>query len=62
MCLKKTIGCALVVSYTVLAIALLVLTFHGVVRLVAAPGLIACSLGLTKKANVTTPNFDPTLT
>ncbi|XP_071729166.1 UPF0496 protein At1g20180-like [Rutidosis leptorrhynchoides] len=51
ICLKKTTGCALVASYTIIAIALIVLAFHGLVGIVASPALIACSLGLTKKAN-----------
>ncbi|KAI3516958.1 hypothetical protein L1887_16144 [Cichorium endivia] len=51
MCMKKTVGCALVASYTVLAVALVVLAFHGLVGIVASAGLISYLLGLTKKAN-----------
>ncbi|PWA58223.1 hypothetical protein CTI12_AA311640 [Artemisia annua] len=49
--MKSTMGCALVASYTVLAIALVVLAFHGLVGIVASPALITCLFGLTKKAN-----------
>ncbi|GKA36418.1 UPF0496 protein-like protein [Tanacetum coccineum] len=49
--MKNTMGCALVASYTVLAIALVVLAFHGLVGIVASPALITCLFGLTKKAN-----------
>ncbi|KAI3816978.1 hypothetical protein L1987_10764 [Smallanthus sonchifolius] len=50
ICLKKGVGCALVASYAMLAIALLVLAFHGLVGIVTSPGLISCLLGLTNKA------------
>ncbi|KAK1416453.1 hypothetical protein QVD17_32244 [Tagetes erecta] len=52
ICLKKGVGCALVASYGVLAIALLVFAFHGLVGIVTSPGLISCLLGLTNKAKV----------
>ncbi|KAI3734403.1 hypothetical protein L6452_13871 [Arctium lappa] len=47
--LKKSGGCALIASYAVLAVVLLVLACHGLVVTVAAPGLIGCFLGFTKK-------------
>ncbi|KAL7589786.1 hypothetical protein Lser_V15G36734 [Lactuca serriola] len=53
MCMKKAMGCALVASYTVLAVALLVLAFHGLIGIVVSAGLISCFLGLTRKANTT---------
>ncbi|KAL8218420.1 hypothetical protein R6Q57_021793 [Mikania cordata] len=52
ICLKKGVGCALVASYTVLVVALLVLAFHGFVGIVTSPGLISCLLGLTKKVKM----------
>lgn len=48
---KKASGCALVVSYTILAVALLVLACHGLIVTVASPGLIACLFGLIKNSN-----------
>ncbi|KAJ9553878.1 hypothetical protein OSB04_017923 [Centaurea solstitialis] len=47
--LKKFGGCALITSYTILAVVLLVLACHGLVVAIAAPGLIGCVVGLTKK-------------
>ncbi|XP_076920195.1 UPF0496 protein At1g20180-like [Bidens hawaiensis] len=52
VCLKKGIGCALIASYTVLAVAFLVLTLHGLVGIATSAGLLACSLGLTNKAKM----------
>ncbi|KAM7517298.1 hypothetical protein LguiA_006881 [Lonicera macranthoides] len=46
---KKLVGCALIVSYGALAMALMMLIFHSVVGTLAAPGFIACSLGFFKK-------------
>ncbi|CAH1431027.1 unnamed protein product [Lactuca virosa] len=48
ICLKKCGGFALIASYTVLAITLIVLACHGLVVTLASPGLIACFLGLFK--------------
>ncbi|KAJ0475312.1 hypothetical protein HanRHA438_Chr13g0577481 [Helianthus annuus] len=53
ICLKKGVGCALVASYSVLVLALLVLALHGLVGIVTSSGLFACSLGLTNKAKMT---------
>nr|XP_043619228.1 UPF0496 protein At1g20180 [Erigeron canadensis] len=48
---KKSGGCVLVGLYVILAVTLLVLACHGLVVAAASPGLIACSLGLVKKAS-----------
>ncbi|XP_050363241.1 UPF0496 protein At1g20180 [Argentina anserina] len=47
--LKKVGGVGLVVSHSALSIALLVFAFHSMIGLVAAPAIIACSVGLCKK-------------
>ncbi|KAK9271393.1 hypothetical protein L1049_026983 [Liquidambar formosana] len=46
---KKVAAFSLVMSCGALTIALLVCAIHSVVGIVAAPGLVACSLGLFKK-------------
>ncbi|XP_076913476.1 UPF0496 protein At1g20180-like [Bidens hawaiensis] len=45
---KKASGCALIASYTVLTVALVILACHGLVVTLAAPGLIPCLFGLIK--------------
>lgn len=46
---KKLVGCALIVSYAALVIALMIVMFHSVIGTLGAPGFIACSLGFFKK-------------
>ncbi|KAH7852067.1 hypothetical protein Vadar_020165 [Vaccinium darrowii] len=48
-CGKKTLGLGLVVSYTAIVTALLMLVIHSMLGIVAAPPVIACSLGLVHK-------------
>ncbi|KAL4575459.1 hypothetical protein LXL04_022303 [Taraxacum kok-saghyz] len=48
ICLKKCGGYALIASYTVLAITLIVLACHGLVVTLASPGLFACFLNSIK--------------
>ncbi|KAL8126364.1 hypothetical protein AgCh_013597 [Apium graveolens] len=43
--LKKIVGCSIVVAYTALTIAILVLAFHAMVGIVATPALLASFLG-----------------
>ncbi|KAK3016592.1 hypothetical protein RJ639_005865 [Escallonia herrerae] len=50
-CCKKVVGVSLVVSYTALMIALLVLALHSMVGMLAMPGLVACTVGLYRKRN-----------
>lgn len=47
--IKSVVRLSLVVSYTAVIVAFLVLLIHSMVGVVAAPGLLACSLGLFKK-------------
>ncbi|GKU90143.1 hypothetical protein SLEP1_g4183 [Rubroshorea leprosula] len=46
---KRIGGVGLVVSHSALVAALLVLAFHSMIGIIAAPGLIACFLGFPKK-------------
>ncbi|KAL1814928.1 hypothetical protein ACET3Z_017502 [Daucus carota] len=48
---KKTVGYTIVVAYTALAFTLMVLAFHSIVGLVAAPAFFTCSFGFLKKRN-----------
>lgn len=48
-CFKKIVGCTIVVAYTALAIALLVLAFHSMVGIVTAPAVLTCSIGFFKR-------------
>ncbi|KAK9059894.1 hypothetical protein SSX86_020598 [Deinandra increscens subsp. villosa] len=57
---KRVGGCALVASYTVLAVALLVLACHGLIAPLASPGLIACLFGLIKNTNSVKKRVKPT--
>lgn len=42
---KKIVGCSIVVAYTALTIAIVVLAFHAMVGIVATPALLTCFLG-----------------
>lgn len=44
---KKTLGLSLMVSYSAVATAVLLLAIHSIVGILVAPPVIACSLGLT---------------
>lgn len=46
---KRIGGVGLVISHSALVAALLVLAFHSMIGIIAAPGLIACFLGFPKK-------------
>lgn len=46
---KKVGGYCLVISHTAILIAMLVIAVHGIVGIVAAPGLVACLLCLFRK-------------
>ncbi|KAF9683176.1 hypothetical protein SADUNF_Sadunf05G0185200 [Salix dunnii] len=48
ICMKVGGGC-LVISHTALLIALLVIAIHGIVGIVAAPGIMGCSLSVFRK-------------
>ncbi|KAA8528776.1 hypothetical protein F0562_036131 [Nyssa sinensis] len=48
-CWKKIAGFSVVISCSAISVALLVLALHGMVGMVAAPGLIACCLCLVKR-------------
>ncbi|KAL8224232.1 hypothetical protein R6Q57_019707 [Mikania cordata] len=56
---KKAGGCVLVASYTVLAVALLVLVCHGLIVTVASSGLIASFFGLIKNSNFAKKRVKP---
>ncbi|KAG5542459.1 hypothetical protein RHGRI_022108 [Rhododendron griersonianum] len=44
---KKTLGLSLMVSYSAIATAVLLLAIHSLVGILVAPPVVACSLGLT---------------
>lgn len=46
---KKAGGCGLVISHSAIVAALLVIALHSVVGIIAAPGLMACSLSFWKR-------------
>ncbi|KAI3696054.1 hypothetical protein L1987_79063 [Smallanthus sonchifolius] len=56
---KKTSGCALVASYAILVVALLVLACHGLIVTVASPGLFACLFGVIKNTNLAKKRVKP---
>ncbi|KAK1362275.1 Single hybrid motif superfamily protein [Heracleum sosnowskyi] len=50
-CLKKMVGCTNIMAYARLTFTLIALTFHSIVKFVAAPAWFTCSFGFPKKQN-----------